>query len=107
MLLGKNHLACYQNKDWCALSQIQPQTIPLFWKVYFTESASLVAVHPIKVDKCGGEIAKLATSSNKKAIETSEGKKYSCTMLVIMDTIQITTIRHATIIFNSFSPNSL
>ncbi len=36
----------------------------------------------IKVDKCGGEIAKLATSSHKNAIETSE-EKNSFKMLVI------------------------
>ena len=34
----KNHLACYQNKDWCGLLPIPTQTIPLFWKIYFTEN---------------------------------------------------------------------
>ena len=87
MLLGKNHLACYQNKDWCGSLQILPQTIPLFWKVFFffflQKIASPVAAHLYQsIDKCGGEIAKLATSSHKKAIETSE-EKISCKMLVI------------------------
>ncbi len=31
--------------------------------LFLQKNASPVASHPIKVDKCGGEIAKLATSS--------------------------------------------
>ncbi len=31
--------------------------------VFLQKNVSLVAAHPIKVDNCGGEIAKLATSS--------------------------------------------
>ena len=61
----KNHLAYYQNKDWCGSLQILPQTIPLFWKVFFffflQKIASPVAAHLYQsIDKCGGEIAKLA-----------------------------------------------
>ncbi len=59
----KNHLACHQS-------------------LFLQKNVSQVAAHPIKVDKCGGEIAKLATSSHKKAIETSE-EKISCKMLVV------------------------
>ncbi len=61
------------------------------------------------VDKCGGEIAKLATSSHKKAIETSE-EKISCEDACHQDTFQITTTRHASIndcMFNIIFPNSL
>ncbi len=63
-----NNLGYYQNKDWCGSLQILPQTILLFWKLFFFTAAHLYQ----SIDKCGGEIAKLATSSHKKAIETSE-----------------------------------
>ncbi len=49
--------------------------------MFLQKIASPVAAHPITVDKCGGEIGKVATSSNKKAIETSE-EKISCKMFV-------------------------
>ncbi len=65
MLHRKNHLACYQNKDWRGSLQIPLKQSSYSGKFVFTEP---VAAHPIKVDKCGGEIAKLATSSHKKAI---------------------------------------
>ncbi len=48
---------------------------PYSGKFFLQKIASPVAAHPIKVDKCGGEIAKLVTSSHKKAVKTSE-KKY-------------------------------
>ncbi len=60
---------------------------------FLQKNLSPVAAHPYQsIDKCGGEIAKLATSS--QAIETSKEKTFlqdACHR----DTIQITTIRHA------------
>ncbi len=57
----KNHLAYYQNKDWCGSLQILPQTIPLFRKVFLQKIASPVAAHLYQsIDKYGREIAKLA-----------------------------------------------
>ncbi len=48
-----------------------PSNNPLILESLFLQkNVSPVAAHPIKVDKCGGEIAKLATSSHSKAIET-------------------------------------
>ncbi len=34
----KNHLVCYQNKDWCGSLQIPPQTIPYSGEKKFTEN---------------------------------------------------------------------
>ncbi len=76
----KNHLVCYQNKDWRHL-----------FKVCFYRKTYLQWQHILnKVDKCGGEIAKLATSSHNKTIETSE-EIISCKDTCHQDTFQITT----------------
>ncbi len=55
---------------------------PYSGKFFLQKIAYPVAAHPIKVDKSGGEIAKLVTSSHKKAVKTSE-ESISSKMLVI------------------------
>ncbi len=75
----KNHLAYYQNKDWCGSLQILPQTIPLFWKKFFffkQKIASPVTAHLYQsIDKYGGEIAKLAVPvATRRQLRTSEEK---------------------------------
>ncbi len=88
----KNHLAYYQNKDWCGLLLMLLYKQSPYSGKKLQKIASLVAAHLYQ------SIASCTSSSHKKAVETLQKKKFLVHVRCLSsDTIQITTIRHASI----------